>query len=78
MSVPQKIWFHFIVDTLNRCLYVEDGVIKRSSPPYSLPQLARGWMEMQISFYEQLVSVCAHVCHLDCHRVLGLARVILG
>ena len=50
MSVPQKIWFHFIVDSLNRCLYVEDGVVKKSSPPVPLPQLARGWMEMQISF----------------------------
>lgn len=50
MSVPEKIWLQFIVDSMNRSLYVENGVIKRSSPPVPLPQLAKGWQDITISF----------------------------
>jgi len=54
MSVPQKIWLQFIVDAQYRSRWVDYSggipVVKISSPPVFLPQLARGWKEALIAF----------------------------
>ena len=50
MAVPHKISLQFITDKDGRCRYVENGVIKISSPPIPLPQNAKGWKEATISF----------------------------
>lgn len=58
MTVPEKIWQYCIVDSLNRCLYLNGGIVQRMSigaftgtgfSPF-LPQNPKGWLDLQISF----------------------------
>lgn len=50
MALPVKNTLQFITDKDGRCKYVENGVIKTSSPPVPLPQNAKGWMDTSIGF----------------------------
>jgi hypothetical protein len=50
MPLPTKNFLYFITDKANRSKYVENGVIKTSSPPVPLPQHPKGWKDIQISF----------------------------
>lgn len=50
MALLTKKFLYFITDSAGRCKYVDNGVIKTSSPPVPLPQNPKGWKDIQISF----------------------------
>lgn len=50
MALLSKIFLYFITDKDGRCKYVENGIVKTSSPPVPLPQHPKGWKDIKISF----------------------------
>lgn len=47
---PHRNFLFFITDSMNRSLYMENGIVKTSAVPVPLPQDPGGWPDMKISF----------------------------